>query len=124
MKGKCPLFGIIEKKQKRLQKNAKKPKDPIFNSKGGVTLESVGNRAQFFLGKSVARLENELRKYGYATKRRPSSHSGSKAKIIETKINISNKKEAIAIIKTYKEKLYSNRIIEIENIRLKNINKF
>lgn len=43
---------------------------------------------------------------------------------METKINISNKKEAIAIIKTYKEKLYSNKIIEIENIRLKNINKF
>ena len=84
MKGKCPLFGIIEKKPKCLQKNAKKPKDPIFNSKGGITLESVGNRAQFFLGKSAARLENELRKYGYVTKRRPSSHSGSKAKMIET----------------------------------------
>lgn len=43
---------------------------------------------------------------------------------METKINISNKKEAIEIIKSYKNKLYSNKIIEIENIRLKNINKF
>lgn len=70
MKGKHPLF--------------ENKKGKIFNEKGGITLKSVGDRAQFFLGKSVARLESELHKHGYTTTRRPSSHSGSKAKIIDT----------------------------------------
>lgn len=74
MKGKSSLFGNIGKKNKK----------PIFKEKGGVTLDSIANRAQFFLGKSVAKLENVLHKNGYETKRRPSSHSGSKAKMIET----------------------------------------
>ena len=54
---------------------AVKKKEPIFDKKG---------HAEFFLGKSVARLENELHKHGYATQRRPSVHSTSKAKIIVT----------------------------------------
>ena len=61
-----------------------KKKVPIFNDNGHVTLESIKARAEFFLGKSVARLEKELHKYGYETMRRPSTHSTSKAKIIET----------------------------------------
>ena len=40
--------------------------------------------AEFFLGKSVARLEHELYKYGYETRRRASTHSSSRAKIIVT----------------------------------------
>ncbi|MCC8042190.1 MAG: hypothetical protein LIO69_01460 [Oscillospiraceae bacterium] len=59
-------------------------KKPIFNSEGHVTLESVSARREFFLGKSVAKLESILHSYGYETKRRPSKHSGSKAKIIIT----------------------------------------
>ena len=61
-----------------------KKKEPIFNDKGHVTIESIKARADFFLVKSVARLEYELHKHGYETKRRPSKHSTSKAKIIVT----------------------------------------
>lgn len=62
----------------------KKRKKPIFDRKGHVTLKSISDRAEFFLGKSVARLEHELHKHGYETERRPSTHSTSKAKIIVT----------------------------------------
>ncbi len=65
-------------------KSELKKKEPIFSKKGHVTLESIKARAEFFLGKSAARLEHELHKYGYKTKRRPSLHSTSKAKIIVT----------------------------------------
>ena len=62
----------------------KKRKKPVFDEKGHVTLKSISDRAEFFLGKSVARLEHELHKHGYETDRRPSTHSKSKAKIIVT----------------------------------------
>ena len=62
----------------------KKLKKPIFSKTGHVTLESISERAPPFLGKSVARLEHELHKYGYITQRRPSIHSTSKAKVIVT----------------------------------------
>lgn len=52
------------------------------NEKGHVTLKSISARAEFFLGKSPARIEHELHKHGYETIRRPSKHSTSKAKII------------------------------------------
>ena len=64
--------------------NQAKTKAPIFDDKGHVTLESISARAEFFLGKSVARIEHELHKHGYETQRRPSVHSTSKAKIIVT----------------------------------------
>lgn len=57
-------------------------KAPIFSKTGHVTLESISNRAEFFLGKSVERLEHELQKHGYETARHPSTRSTSKAKII------------------------------------------
>lgn len=59
-------------------------KAPIFSKTGHVTMESISNRAEFFLGKSVARLDHELKKRGYETVRRPSTRSTSKAKIIMT----------------------------------------
>ena len=62
----------------------KKGKLPIFDKSGHVTLDSIRDRAEFFLGKSAARLEHELHKYGYETQRRPSKHSTSKAKVIVT----------------------------------------
>lgn len=62
----------------------RKIKEPIFSKAGHVTLSSISNRREFFLGKSVARLEHEMHKYGYETTRRPSSHKGSKAKFIIT----------------------------------------
>lgn len=61
-----------------------KRKPPIFSKSGHVTLESIARRAEFFLGKSVARIEHEMHKYGYETARRASKHSTSKAKIIMT----------------------------------------
>ncbi|MBO7393813.1 MAG: hypothetical protein J6U98_06390, partial [Abditibacteriota bacterium] len=66
------------------QKRGSKRKEPIFSDKGHVTVKSISDHAEFFLGKSVARLEHELQKHGYETQRRPSKHSTSKAKIIIT----------------------------------------
>ena len=43
---------------------------------------------------------------------------------METTINIAKRKEAIKILKEYKNNLYQNTIVEINNIRLKSINKF
>ena len=57
-------------------------KEPIFSKSGHVTYESISARREFFLGKSVARIENELNKHGYETKRRGSVHSTSKARVI------------------------------------------
>ena len=58
-----------------------KNKKPIFDKSGHVTLESISARREFFLGKSIARIEYELHKYGYTTERRKSNSPGSKAKI-------------------------------------------
>lgn len=77
-------FGHTEGAGNDKPKSAPKKKEPIFDEKGHVTLDSIKARAEFFLGKSVARLEQELHKHGYKTKRRPSTHSTSKAKIIVT----------------------------------------
>lgn len=88
-KGNSGLFPSLQKasNSKRVSnekenKEYKPPKKPIFDKKGHITMESVSARAEFFLGKSVARIEHELHKHGYETKRRPSIHSTSKAKII------------------------------------------
>ena len=59
-------------------------RQPIFNNKGHVTIGSISARREFFLGKSVAKIESILHKTGYETQRRPSKHSTSKAKIIVT----------------------------------------
>ena len=59
-------------------------KKPIFDQAGHVTFNSISSRREFFLGKSVARLQHELNKHGYETSRRPSVHKGSKAKFIVT----------------------------------------
>lgn len=59
-------------------------KEPIFNKKGHVTFNSISARREFFLGKSVARLEHEFHRHGYKTERRPSTHKGSRAKFIIT----------------------------------------
>jgi len=60
----------------------KKEKKPIFDEKGHVTLESISSRREFFLRKSVHKIERILKKAGYETTIRPSKHSTSKAKII------------------------------------------
>jgi len=77
-------FGNTTGNNGNKQKTVPKNKKPIFNEKGHVSLKSIKARAEFFLGKSVARLEEELHKHGYKTNRRPSTHSTSKAKIIVT----------------------------------------
>ena len=65
-------------------KYSKQKKEPIFTKTGHVTDQSISARAEFFLGKSVAKLENVLHRHGYETVRRPSKYSTSKAKIIVT----------------------------------------
>lgn len=76
-------FGNTQGAEHVITKHDRK-KEPIFDENGHVTVESIRRRAEFFLGKSVARLEHELHKHGYKTMRRPSTHSTSKAKIIVT----------------------------------------
>lgn len=51
---------------------------------GHVTENSISSHREFFFGKSVNKIEKVLQQRGYKTKRRPSIHSGSKAKIIIT----------------------------------------
>ena len=83
--GSSSLYPSLPKKRlKKKKSETKPPRKPIFDKNGHVTLNSIAARAEFFLGKSVARLEHELRKYGYKTYRRFSNHKGSKAKIIVT----------------------------------------
>lgn len=62
----------------------KKSKRPIFTKKGHVTIRSIAARREFFLGKSVARIEHELRTHGYEVTRRESKYRGSRAKIVLT----------------------------------------
>lgn len=51
---------------------------------GHVTEQSIADHREYFWGKSVAKIEKTLQKFGYTTKRRPSIHETSKAKIIVT----------------------------------------
>ncbi|MBR5387600.1 MAG: hypothetical protein IKS48_11485 [Eubacterium sp.] len=51
---------------------------------GHVTEQSLSDHREYFWGKSVKKIEKILQKHGYQTKRRPSIHSDSKAKIIVT----------------------------------------
>ena len=62
----------------------RKTKRPIFTRKGHVTPRSISARREFFLGKSVARIEHELRTHGYDVVRRGSKYKNSKATIILT----------------------------------------
>lgn len=75
---------IAEENEERLKEEfaVKPPKAPIFSETGHVTFESISARREFFLGKSVARIDHELQKYGYTTKRRGSVHATSKARVI------------------------------------------
>lgn len=83
-------FGHTKGAERRKERNSLKQKSiivnkqPIFSKKGHVTLESISSRREYFIGKSVAKIDAILHKAGYETKRRPSKHSNSKAKIIIT----------------------------------------
>ena len=77
------LSNLSKKKIAKKSKESKK-KEPIFDKTGHVTLKSISAKREFFLGKSVAKIENVLHKKGYETKRRPSTRSTSHAKIIVT----------------------------------------
>ncbi|MCR5203128.1 MAG: hypothetical protein K6D02_08610, partial [Lachnospiraceae bacterium] len=50
-----------------------------FERGGHVSEKSFSEHREFFLGKSVARIENELKKHGYEVKRERSTHPTSKA---------------------------------------------
>lgn len=77
------ILSIKIAKKIKEKEEKKKTKIPIFDKSGHVTLESISERREFFLGKSVKRIEHELNKYGYITKRRRGNHRGSKAIVIE-----------------------------------------
>lgn len=77
-----PIKNSNDNKESIEQIKRKNVKKTIFSSDGHITLESISARREFFLGKSVARIEHELHKYGYLTERRKSNRTGSKAKII------------------------------------------
>lgn len=63
--------------------NEKRLKQPIIKN-GHITLESISQRREFFLGKSVRKIDAYLHNQGYETNIRPSKHTTSKAKIIIT----------------------------------------
>ena len=69
---------------RKLPKGKKSSKRPIFTKKGHVTIRSIAARREFFLGKSVARIEHELRTHGYEVTRRESKYRTSRAKIVLT----------------------------------------
>lgn len=79
-------YGAMEHQKQTLngQESTNGKKGPIFSPTGHITKESVSDRREFFFGKSVAKIEATLRKYGYTTTRRPSIHSSSNARIIIT----------------------------------------
>ena len=68
------IIDLIEK--------TKKIRLPIFTPSGHVTLNSISERREFFLGKSVSKIKNLLKKYGYVTRITKSKHPESKAIII------------------------------------------
>lgn len=72
---------VVEQSKIVLKKFNRKP---IFSENGHITIESISNRREFFLGKSVAKIEHVLHDNGYETRRRNSKHATSKAKIIVT----------------------------------------
>ncbi len=79
---KCSSFGLNSNIVIDLMYKIKKIRRPIFTPSGHVTLESVSSRREFFLGKSVRRIQKELNKYGYKTIIKKSKIPGSKAIII------------------------------------------
>ncbi len=72
----------IELAEKIKKEETKKEKKPIFDKTGHITLESISERREFFLGKSVHRIEHELNKYGYKTDIHESKYEDSRAVII------------------------------------------
>ena len=68
------IIDLIEK--------TKKIRLPIFTPSGHVTLNSISERREFFLGKSVSKIKNLLKKYGYEARITKSKHPESKAIII------------------------------------------
>lgn len=84
MKGNSPLFGNRPKRDEAQQiKSSSMPStETPFVKNGQVTLKSVSDHREFFLGKTVDELQNELSKYGYQTISKGSNHKGSKAELI------------------------------------------
>lgn len=85
MKGNSPLF---DNQPKQNGSNSSRPtglksiRKPIFDNDGHITLQSVSERREFFLGKSAILLLKILLKYGYKAEIHDSNVHGSKARII------------------------------------------
>jgi len=77
-------FGYTKQNReyKSLKMNLQLFANRAIEPNGHVTKESLSEHREFFWGKSVAKIEKILQKYGYKTKRRPSKYADSVAKII------------------------------------------
>ena len=67
--------------ERKVEKEA--GKEPIIKD-GHVTFNSISERREFFLGKSVKKIDAYLHHQGYETVIRPSKHATSRAKVIVT----------------------------------------
>ena len=76
--------GFGATKGNRLKMDLQRFASKAFDEHGHVTEKSLADHREFFWGKSVGRIEKELKKLGYNTYRRPSTHKESRAKIIVT----------------------------------------
>ena len=68
----------------------------VFEEGGHISKESFEGHREFFLGKSVQRLKNEMNKQGYDVRVEPSTHQHSKAKKI-TVLNSSKEKNITVV---------------------------
>ena len=78
-----------------------------FEKGGHISEKSFSEHREFFLGKSVAKLEAELRKQGYEVKRAKSKNSKSKAKKLIIK-NASKEKNIATILISPGSKRHGN----------------
>ena len=77
------LVARAKENEKNINIKQEALKEPIIKD-GHITLESISKRREFFLGKSVKKIDAYLHNQGYETNIRPSKHTTSKAKIIVT----------------------------------------
>lgn len=78
-----------------------------FESGGHISEKSFSEHREFFLGKSLGKIEAELRKHGYEVIRAKSTHATSKAKKLIIK-NASKEKNIATILVSPGSKRHGN----------------
>lgn len=78
-------LGKRKRKHRLLPMNLQLFASKAFEEGGHVSEESFAGHREFFLGKSVSKIQKEMSKHGYITEVSPSNHVGSKAKMIIVK---------------------------------------